>query len=95
MFESFRADWLKYLESEQGAELAPSVHLMNMLMLMPGLTASDSSFQLTSVNSIMPMAATLEKSLDVRGDLQSSRLWHLEFTHSRMDALNPRTFTVR
>ncbi len=68
---------------------------MIMLMLMPRLTASDSSFWLTSVNDIMPMAVTLEKSLDVWGDPQSSHLWHLEFTHSGMDGLNLQTFMVR
>ncbi len=54
-------------------------------MLMPGFIVVDTSFQLTSVNDIMPMAATLEKSLDVRGDPQTSRLWHLEFTHLGTD----------
>ncbi len=68
---------------------------MNMLMLMPGFTAADSSFRLTLVNDIMPMAAMLEKSLDVWGDPQSSHLWHLEFTHSGTDGLNPQTLTVQ
>ncbi len=95
MYESFKADWLKYIESERGVNLAPSAHLMNMLMLMPGFTAADTSFRLTSVNDIMLMATTLEQSLDVRGDPQSARLWHLEFTHSGADTLNPQTFTIQ
>ncbi len=86
---------MKYIESERGVDLAPSAHLMNMLMLMPGFTAVDTSFRLTSVNDIMPMAETLGKSLDVWGDPQSSHLWHLEFTHSGTDGLNPQTFTVQ
>ncbi len=68
---------------------------MNMLRLMLGFMAADTSFRLTSVNNIMPMVAMLEKSLDVRGDPQSSCLWHFEFTHSGMDGLNPQTFTIQ
>ncbi len=93
--EDQRAEWVKFCTQSPNNINPPDSRHVDLWTNMANLTVSDPSFRLVSREEKLPIAQTLEESLDFRKQQAHTCLWHILSTQEGYSPLGPEDLVVQ